>query len=310
MTKLPDPIDWPNALAGFPEKVRPTLEKVRRNHGGLPAATVAQLLEALGGSLESLMLRLLPLAKCYSVMPISHFQVGAIAADRAAKPRLYFGANFEFARGALGFSVHAEQSAINNAWLHGAGALAKIAVTAPPCGHCRQFINELAPGEQPRVFWPGNERPDEPTHSGTDLLPRPFGPGDLDKAPLSLGARHALPDLRIASQDSLALKALDAARRSHAPYSGAWCGCAIETTDGTVQTGRSAENAAFNPTLPAVASAISALVLHAGPGVLGEIKRVALVETPTKASQRAASEAMLSAAPLRVPLEYHEARQA
>jgi cytidine deaminase len=40
--------------------------------------------------------------------------------------------------------VHAEQFLVINALLHGECEIRKLAVTAAPCGHCRQFYSELA----------------------------------------------------------------------------------------------------------------------------------------------------------------------
>ncbi len=39
--------------------------------------------------------------------------------------------------------IHAEQCLIANALLHGERGLRKLAVSAAPCGHCRQFYSEL-----------------------------------------------------------------------------------------------------------------------------------------------------------------------
>jgi len=40
-------------------------------------------------------------------------------------------------------TIHAENSAIHNAYLHGAKYLTRIAINYAPCGFCRQFMNEL-----------------------------------------------------------------------------------------------------------------------------------------------------------------------
>ena len=59
---------------------------------------------------------LLDLATCFSVAPISGFYVGASAVGKSGK--LYLGANMEFKGVPLSASLHAEQSAILNAWTH------------------------------------------------------------------------------------------------------------------------------------------------------------------------------------------------
>ena len=39
--------------------------------------------------------------------------------------------------------IHAEQCLIANALLHGETGIQKLAISAAPCGHCRQFYSEL-----------------------------------------------------------------------------------------------------------------------------------------------------------------------
>lgn len=76
--------------------------------------------------------------------------------------------------------------------------------------------------------------------------------------------------------DLLAQTALDAANRSHAPYSNALSGVALEIDRGTVYTGRYAENAAFNPSLPPLQVALNLMNL-AGEDI-HSVRRAALVE--------------------------------
>jgi cytidine deaminase len=59
---------------------------------------------------------------------------------------LYFGANMEFPGTTLQQTLHAEQSAVSHAWLRGEKQLTAITVNYTPCGHCRQFMNELNSG--------------------------------------------------------------------------------------------------------------------------------------------------------------------
>ncbi len=53
------------------------------------------------------------------------------------------GVNLEFARLPVNNSVHAEQFLVVNAVHHEERAITKMAVSAAPCGHCRQFYSEL-----------------------------------------------------------------------------------------------------------------------------------------------------------------------
>lgn len=61
-----------------------------------------------------------------------------------ASGALYVGVNLEFARLPLYNSVHAEQFLLVNALHHGEREIRRLAVSAAPCGHCRQFYSELA----------------------------------------------------------------------------------------------------------------------------------------------------------------------
>ncbi|STI47443.1 cytidine deaminase [Escherichia coli] len=60
----------------------------------------------------------------------------------------------EFIGATMQQTVHAEQSAISHAWLSGEKALAAITVNYTPCGHCRQFMNELNSGLDLRIHLP------------------------------------------------------------------------------------------------------------------------------------------------------------
>ena len=88
-----------------------------------------------------LRLALLPLAASYAVVPISNFYVGAIV--RGTSGRLYFGANMEFENASMACTIHAEQSAISHAWIKGEVGIKDVTINYSPCGHCRQFMNEL-----------------------------------------------------------------------------------------------------------------------------------------------------------------------
>jgi len=282
------PPDWPTARAAFPATVRPRLDAIRAHGGRLPAADTAAVLAATGGTVEQLITALLPLAAEYAVAPVSSFHVGTVAAGPGPTPTLYLGANFEFAGGALGFSIHAEQAAINHAWLAGETEVTRLAVTDAPCGHCRQFLRELATADQLQLLLRGR-----PAHRLAELLPQAFGPDALGvSARLLRPARHPLT-LTTPDEDPLVAAAREAAEQSHAPYSQAYAGCALEVAGGPLQSGRTAENAAFNPTLPAFASALSALVLRDGPDAPRRVTRAVLVErTGPAASQRALTAAL------------------
>ncbi len=169
--------------------------------------------------LQSFTLALLPLAASYARSPLSGFNVGAIA--RGVSGHLWLGANMEFGDTTLQQTVHAEQSAIVHAWMQGEDSLLDITVNCTPCGHCRQFMNELNCGPDLII-----QLPDRPAAPLSHYLPHAFGPQDLNVTSLLMdNVNHAMQ----AEGDELTMLALKAANRSYAPYTAAWSGLALET---------------------------------------------------------------------------------
>lgn len=187
-------------------------------------------------STVELALACLPIAACYATVPVSHFYVGAVAIGESGN--FYFGANQEFAKDAIQQSVHAEQSAISHAWLEGEKSVTDVVVNYTPCGHCRQFMNELNTSSELRIHLP---------HSQNNLLhnylPDAFGPKNLDIDLLMFDAQQQ--DFKFQG-DELVQSAINAASLSYAPYSDAFSGIALQVGNKIV-TGRYIENAAFNP---------------------------------------------------------------
>ena len=197
---------------------------------------------------------LLPLAARFARPPVSNFKVGCVS--RGLSGNLYLGANVEFAGEALSFTVHAEQSSVANAWMNGEEGIDLIAVTAAPCGYCRQFLNELTTADSLTIAIPGT------TQTLRQLLPSAFGPRDLGiEGGLMQREEHPLS---VSASDPLTLAALAAARRSYAPYSKSYAGVAVQTSDGIIATGAYAENAAFNPSMSPLEVALSQLNLAGG----------------------------------------------
>lgn len=192
--------------------------------------------------------QLLPLARAFSQAPVSGFHVGAVAIG--ATGQFYLGANMEFVGVPLSASLHAEQSAVLNAWMHGETKLTDLVVSEAPCGHCRQFLWELPLANELTIHFKG-ETTDLPT-----LLPLAFGDareegaGLLDRPSLQLD-----PIRRI--EGILVERAMNAARHSYAPYTRAPEGFAIECINGAIFAGRTAESVAFNPTVPAIVCALN-----------------------------------------------------
>ncbi|WP_413732394.1 cytidine deaminase [Sodalis sp. RH20] len=284
-------------------------------NGWLSAAQAASLMRAGGMDEDALCFALLPLAAACALAPVSRFNVGAVA--RGVSGNLYFGANMEFIGAPLQQTVHAEQSAINHAWLRGEKRLRGISVNYTPCGHCRQFMNELNSGTDLMIYLPDRS----PATLG-HYLPDAFGPRDLAihtllmdgvdhqygmMAPNGRGARAVkspgarADTLYAAAQgadpvqaasgqpaagspgkgaegvnDPLAQQALQAANQSHAPYSQAHSAVALQTADGRIFAGRYAENAAFNPSLPPLQSAL--ILLNMAGADCATLQRAVLLE--------------------------------
>lgn len=238
------------AWAELPEKLQSVLRPIidKSDFPGMLTAEQVQHIKVQSGVSDSeLAFSLLPFAAAYAVTPISHFHVGAIACG--ASGNLYFGANMEFSHVSMGQVIHAEQCAITHSWMKGEKQITSITVNYTPCGHCRQFMNELREGGKIMVNLPG--RTPAVLHH---YLPDSFGPSDLNITTLLLDpVDHGYKNQ---SRDRLLTAAIEAANQSHAPYSQSHSGIALQLKDGSLFTGRYAENAAFNPSLPPLQAAL------------------------------------------------------
>ncbi len=219
--------------------------------GVIPAREVELLAAQTEGRLETLMLTLISAAKEFALPALSGFHVGAVAEGNSGA--LYFGANIEFADCPVNQTIHAEQAAVVNAACRGETGIRRLAVSAAPCGYCRQFLYELVSADTLEVILDGSE----PTKL-TDYLPAAFGPGDLGiEAGMLTRQDHALQfaepaSARITGADA----ALAAAQSSYAPYTHAYGGAAIIARNGKVYGAPYLENAAFNPSLSPMQAAI------------------------------------------------------
>jgi len=113
--------------------------------------------------------------------PYSGLQVGAaLLCDDGS---VHAGCNVENA--SYGLTLCAERVAMVRAVASGARGFRAMALASSqthpvlPCGACRQFLHELAPGL--RFHAQGSEGP-RVDASLSELLPRAFGPGDVGRA--------------------------------------------------------------------------------------------------------------------------------
>jgi cytidine deaminase len=272
--------------------VAAALPKRAQAQAALPAARLsakeaADLAKSDNVTVDALMTRLLPEAQKFSHAPVSNFHVGAVV--RGFSEALYLGANLEFPGNALNQTVHAEQAAIANAYANGETGIRAIAVTAAPCGHCRQFMNEIADGDRIKIHFEG-----QPTRALAELLPIAFGPRDLRLATPMFSNRPLQLQLLSKKSDALTQAALAAATRAYAPYSQSPSGVAVAMASGKMFAGSYLENAAFNPSLSPLQSVLVGVAL--GGEDFPKIRRVVLVEKKGAAiSQRASTESVLRA---------------
>lgn len=119
-------------------------------------------------------------ATAAAYVPYSNFPVGAAVLTESGA--IFTGANIENA--SFPMTCCAERTAIYAAVNAGHKVISAVAVTAPrvvsvtPCGGCRQVMNEFKPAQaEMAVILDGL---DLSIITLSDLLPRAFGPRDLD----------------------------------------------------------------------------------------------------------------------------------
>jgi cytidine deaminase len=247
---------------------------------------VQQLLQEHDLTEDQLLTLLISSASKLARPPISSFHVGAVGLGTSGA--IYVGVNLEFARLPLYNSVHAEQFLLVNMLHHGEQGIRKLAISAAPCGHCRQFYSELACAETVKFYFQGG------TYTLGQLLPLRFKPADLlpdPSTPLLLDQQNNRIEFTSEAQEIInslpmntplanaATAALEEARRSYAPYSHCPAGIAIVTQEEgpRVYSGGYIESAAYNPSLPPLQTAIIDAVIDGMPCYTG-ISHVVLVE--------------------------------
>jgi cytidine deaminase len=239
------------------EAARQELLRVLRQpelRGQIPAPALTAVLRDQQLRVDDFMLNLLPVAQLRAFAPLSNFRVGAVACGTSGS--LYLGANLEVPLETLGNSVHAEQAAIVNAFMHEESGVTSLAVTAAPCGHCRQFLNELPNASDLDILVKGQSA----VKLGA-MLPSAFGPNDLGVSERLFGGKKVNLVVTSGSTDELTALAVGAASRSYAPYTNAVAGVALRTSVGTVYEGCYIESAAFNPSLSPLQAALVGLIM-------------------------------------------------
>jgi cytidine deaminase len=122
----------------------------------------------------------------HGYVPYSDFPVGAAALT--SDGTIHTGCNIENA--SYGLTICAERTAVSAAISTGHRQIVAVAVSAPkvlrttPCGACRQFLNEFRPDTSDMVILLDDGDSGEPV-SLNELLPKAFGPRNLDAAELA-----------------------------------------------------------------------------------------------------------------------------
>ncbi|KIY93496.1 cytidine deaminase [Monoraphidium neglectum] len=189
-----------------------------------------------------------------------------------------------------------------NLLLHGEPALDTLAISAAPCGHCRQFYSELACADSVRFLFGSHDGAHQEEYRLRDLLPDRFGPIDLlepGSAPLLLEPQDNALEWGAAANRRLeergagdgvfaraAAAALEAARRSYSPYTRCPSGVALIARGGRVFHGGYTENAAHNPGLAPFQAAVAGAIIG-GLGPYDEIEEVVVAELGTGLVQQA-----------------------
>jgi len=229
--------------------VEEDIAKTMQHKMFMTAQGLKKLCEKHSMSWSELMFALLEEIKLKAVMPLADFYVGAIAVGKSG--RYYFGASQDFVGTATNQCIHAEQSAICNAFIHHEASVKQVIVNKAPCGYCRQFIREMANGLDIAIMFP--------EHEGCtlgELLPFSFGPADLNHEGGLLTPQSHNLSLCETNDDLIYQKALSAANRSYSPYFHSYAGVALELKDGKIIDGSYLENVAQNPGLGAMQAAL------------------------------------------------------
>ncbi|KAJ0254200.1 Cytidine deaminase 1 [Hirschfeldia incana] len=241
----------------------------------------------LGVSVLQLLPSLVNPAKSYARPPISKFHVGAVGLGSSG--RIFLGVNVEFPGLPLHHSIHAEQFLVTNLTLNDERHLRHFAVSAAPCGHCRQFLQEIRDAPEIKlVITDPNAAADPDADSDGflrlgSILPHRFGPEDLLDKDFPLILEHhdnnlTISDLDLICNGKLKSAALAAANRSYAPYSLCPSGVSLVDCDGKVYRGWYMESAAYNPSLGPVQAALVDYIANGGGGGYERIVGAVLVE--------------------------------
>lgn len=244
----------------------------------IEASDAKSMGQSTGLTLTQLLPTIIKSAQPLARVPISKFHVAAVGVGISG--RIFVGVNVEFPGLPFHHTIHAEQFLLTNLFQNKETQLQYLAVSAAPCGHCRQFLQEIrGASDIPLLITPESE-----FTSLSKFLSHPFGPHDLlpkhvplllephnnDLSFLDTGSNTGSngynnnDNTNQSSISKLKVAALEAANESHAPYSESPSGVALLDSRGNVYKGSYMESAAYNPSLGPVQAAIVGFIAGAG----------------------------------------------
>ena len=192
-------------------------------------------------------------------VPISNYKVGAVVRGKSGV--VYCGGNTEFTGVSLTNTIHGEQSATHNAFYNGETEITHLAVNEPPCGYCRQFLNELSNANKLIILIQNEGKIiAKPLESG--FLPYSFGPEDLGNSSGMMDSKPFNLAFDSSETDPFKLTTLNYAKISYSPYGLLPSAIGLKFSDNTNMFGIYLENAAYNPTLHPMVAALNISLLY------------------------------------------------
>ncbi|XP_061368926.1 cytidine deaminase 1-like isoform X2 [Gastrolobium bilobum] len=256
----------------------------------IEASEAESMAQSSGITLTQLLPSLVASAQTLARPPISKFPVAAVGVGSSG--RIYVGVNLEFPGLPFHHTVHAEQFLVTNLSMNAETHLESFAVSAAPCGHCRQFLQEIRGAPDIKLLITSEKDPQFTPLS--HFLTQRFGPHNLlhKGVPLLLEPHHNALSLLLnndlpiipngisngySPNAELKFAALEAANNSHSPYSGSPSGVALLDSQGNIFKGSYMESAAYNPSLGPLQAALVAYVAGGG-GDYDKVVAAVLVE--------------------------------
>lgn len=250
MVKLYNKVQFKNEISTPLQKaIYATLEE-NDLRGYVSKEQAKRIQDYFGLSDQEFYFALLPFSPNYAEPNISKFFVGAIVKDTDGN--FYFGANMEMEGMLMQYTVHAEQCALNHAFLSGAKGIEAIIVNYSPCGHCRQFINEINTAKDLKIYLPQIPEGKPLSH----YLPDSFGPADLEIKERLFDNNNNVSRYEHTTLQEVVEK-VKQSTLGYSPYSNSKSFCVLETKAGNYYVGRYIENAAYNPSFPIVSSCLA-----------------------------------------------------